>query len=121
MQETEAQRLVDLGNEILANVDSASEAEKHVDSRLSDSTTRWYNLVSLMDSQESAVNKVLIDWRAYVSMYHGTQAFITQMVKMVGTEPLESSNGNNTLLPTYRVSMSVSIESVSKIHSNHHS
>ena len=36
-------------------------------------------------------------------MHRGTQSFITQMVKMVGTEPLEASGGNTTLLPTYRV------------------
>ena len=49
------------------------------------------------------MNKVLINWRAYVDMHRGTQAFITQMVKMVGDEPLETSNGDVTLLPTYTV------------------
>ena len=56
-----------------------------------------------LDQRESAGNKVLINWRAYTDMHRGTQSFITQMVKMVGTEPLEASGGNTTLLPTYRV------------------
>ena len=56
-----------------------------------------------LDQRESAANKVLINWRAYTDMHRGTQSFITQMVKMVGTEPLEASGGNTTLLPTYRV------------------
>ena len=57
----------------------------------------------VLDQRESAANKVLINWRAYTDMHRGTQSFVTQMVKMVGTEPLEASGGNTTLLPTYRV------------------
>ena len=104
VREAEAQKLVDLGNEILQDVDPDSEAEKHVDTRLSETTERWYRLVGQLDTQESAVNKVLINWKAYVNMHHGVQAFISRMGGMVGSEPLESSGGDNTLLPQYRVS-----------------
>ena len=62
-----------------------------------------YNLVEKVDSQETAINKVLIAWRGYGSIYHAARTFISQMTKMVGTEPVESSNGNTSLLPTYRV------------------
>ena len=37
-------------------------------------------------------------------MLSGTRSFISQMAKMVGPEPIESSNGNATLLNTYVVS-----------------
>ena len=36
-------------------------------------------------------------------MRGGTQSFVSQMTKMVGTEPLESSHGDQSLLPTYMV------------------
>lgn len=38
-------------------------------------------------------------------MRGGTQSFVSQMTKMVGTEPLESSHGDQSLLPTYMVGM----------------
>ena len=85
-------------------MNSGSEAEKHVDARLSETTERWYGLVGQLDKQESEVNKVLINWKAYVNMYHGVQTFISRMGSMVGNEPLESSSGDSTLLPQYRVS-----------------
>ncbi len=50
---------------------------------------------------------MLSDFKAFSGMYEGTQTFITQMTKMVGTEPLESSNGDNTLLTTYMVSICI--------------
>ena len=147
MEETKVQYLIDLGNTILACVQSGGEAERHIDSKLSEVEERWFNLVTqvcmwggvevwvcggkgknthvheeyahvysilcivslslqgdgVLDQRESAANKVLINWRAYTDMYRGTQSFVTQMVKMVGTEPLEASGGNTTLLPTYRV------------------
>ena len=37
-------------------------------------------------------------------MHEGARSFIKQMVKMVGTEPLETSNGDYTMLSTYKVS-----------------
>ena len=36
-------------------------------------------------------------------MRGGTQSFVSQMTKMVGTEPLESSHGDQSLLPTCMV------------------
>lgn len=95
---------LDLGNSILSNVDSNGDAENYVDECLEAMKNRWYTVISELDRQESMVNKVLINWRAYVQMFQGMQSFISQLVKMVGTEPLESSNGDHTLLPTYRVS-----------------
>ena len=55
--------------------------------------------------------QVLNKWKGYTGQHAGTQAFITQMVKIVGTEPLESSNGNQTLLSTYRVSVYIQVVS----------
>ena len=46
-----------------------------------------------------------MEWRAYTGMLSGVRNFIAQMTKMVGPEPLESSHGNVTLLPTYIVSV----------------
>ena len=57
-----------------------------------------------VEGLESDIRKILITWRAYATIFHGARSFISQMTKMVGTEPVESSNGNITLLPTYRVS-----------------
>ncbi len=37
-------------------------------------------------------------------MLAGTRSFIDQISKMVGPEPMESSHGDVTLLPTYVVS-----------------
>ena len=62
-----------------------------------------YNLVEKVESVERGINKVLIAWRAYGNMYHGARTFISQMTRMVGTEPVETSNGNTSLLPTYKV------------------
>ena len=62
-----------------------------------------YNLVEKVESVERGINKVLIAWRAYGNMYHGARTFISQMTRMVGTEPVETSNGNTALLPTYKV------------------
>ena len=56
-----------------------------------------------IDVRLTDVDKVLINWKAYTKMRSGTQAFVTQMTKMVGTEPLESSHGDLSLLPTYMV------------------
>ena len=116
VREAEAQKLVDLGNEILQDVDTGSVAEKHVDTRLSETTERWYRLVGRLDTQESGVNKVLINWKAYVNMRHSVQTFISRMGGMVGSEPLESSNGDNTLLPQYRVSEVTSCHIVCNVH-----
>ena len=63
-----------------------------------------YNLVSKVESLESSIRGLLIAWRAYSTIYHAARTFISQMTSMVGTEPVESSNGNTALLPTYRVS-----------------
>ena len=71
-----------------------------------------YNLVEKVESVERGINKVLIAWRAYGNMYHGARTFISQMTRMVGTEPVETSNGNTSLLPTYKVrlvSLSISL------------
>ena len=154
MEEAKVQHLIDLGNTILACVQPGGEAERYIDTKLSEAEERWHNLVTqvcvwgggercewvsewgegegegeihvqertmliqmlftriiprslqgdgVLDQRESAANKVLINWRAYTDMHRGTQSFVTQMVKMVGTEPLEASGGNTTLLPTYRV------------------
>ena len=48
--------------------------------------------------------QVISAWRGYNGMLSGTRMFIGQLAKMVGPEPIESSNGNNTLLNTYIVS-----------------
>ena len=47
---------------------------------------------------------MLVKWKKYVGMHEGARSFIKQMVKMVGTEPLETSNGDYTMLSTYKVS-----------------
>ena len=101
--EQDIQTLVNSGNDILGCVGEGDKAETYVDEALSSSTTRWSNLIIKLEEQESAVHKVLINWRAYTTCYGGTQSFISQMAKMVGVEPLESSNGDLLLLPTYRV------------------
>ena len=66
-----------------------------------------YNLVEKVEAQESSLRQLLISWRAYNTIYHAVRSFISQMTKMVGSEPVESSNGNTTLLPTYRVGVCV--------------
>ena len=48
--------------------------------------------------------QVIRDWEGYNKMLKGAQLFITQMQKMVGLEPKDSSYGNTTLIPTYVVS-----------------
>ncbi len=49
-------------------------------------------------------DQVISSWRGYSGMLSGTRMFIGQLAKMVGPEPMETSNGNNTLLNTYIVS-----------------
>ena len=57
-----------------------------------------------IDTRLADVDNVLISWRGYTKMRGGTQMFVQQMTKMVGSEPLESSHGDQSLLPTYMVS-----------------
>ena len=59
----------------------------------------------LLEDRVGAVGSVLISWRQYEGMYKGSMSFVNQMIKMVGLEPLESSNGDSMLLPKYLVSV----------------
>ena len=46
MEETKVQYLIDLGNTILACVQRGGEAERYIDSKLSEVEERWFNLVT---------------------------------------------------------------------------
>ncbi len=92
-----------MGNELLARVGEGSNAENFLDESLKEYERRWYDLVKYVDERETAVQNVVNGWRAYSQCYDATRTFITEMTKMVGHDPLESSEGRITVLPMYRV------------------
>lgn len=96
-------KLIQAGNDLLASVGEGSEAESSLDDGIRESQKRWYELVQSVDDRERAVQKVVNSWRAYSQCYDATRTFITEMTKIVGTEPVESSEGKLTVLPMYRV------------------
>ena len=46
MEEAKVQYLIDLGNSILACVQRQGEAERYIDTKLSEVEERWFNLVT---------------------------------------------------------------------------
>ena len=46
MEEAKVQHLIDLGNTILACVQPGGEAERYIDTKLSEAEERWHNLVT---------------------------------------------------------------------------
>ncbi len=49
------------------------------------------------------VLKVITDWNGYTGMVSSVRTFVSQMTKMVGPEPKDTSHGNATLIPKYVV------------------
>lgn len=97
------QGLVECGDEIMNGSEKGGPTYSLVDGQLIEVTGRWHRLVPQLDARESVADRVLIAWRGYADMRHGVQAFITQMSRLVGSEPLESAGGDRSLLPTYKV------------------
>ena len=81
----------------------SDEVEEELSSTLETLKDRWVNVSDIIINLEINIYAIIELWTAYEQQYVKVQAFIDDMSNKIQKEPLESSDGDTSLLPKYKV------------------
>lgn len=83
----------------------SDDVEEQLSETIDKLNNRWVTVSDIIVNLEMKVYAVIELWAAYELRYAEIQAFIDDMSNKIQKEPLESSDGDTSLLPKYKVDM----------------
>ena len=81
----------------------SDDVEEKLNIAIDELNNRWVAVSDIIVNLEIDVYNIIQLWAAYERRYAEIQAFIEDLSNKIQKEPLETSNGDTSLLPKYKV------------------
>ena len=92
----------------------SGDVEKQLNKTIDELNNRWVAVSDIIVNLEIDIYEIIQLWAAYERHYAEIQEFIVKLSNKIQKEPLETSHGDTSLLPKYKVhiSLCMSVNSV---------
>lgn len=100
-KEESFEALMRIANTILEQC--SDDVEKELSATMETLNDRWVTVSDIIVNLEISIYAIIELWAAYERRYVEIQTFIDDMSNKIQKEPLESSDGDTSILPKYKV------------------
>ena len=81
----------------------SDDVEEQLQATIDKLNKRWITVSDIIVNLEIIIYKIIQLWATYERCYAEVQAFVDDLSNQIQKEPLESSDGDTSLLPKYKV------------------
>lgn len=85
----------------------SDDVEEQLQAMIDKLNNRWLTVSDIIVNLEINIYNIIELWAAYERRYAEVQAFVDDMSNNIEKEPLESSDGDTSLLPKYKVQYTI--------------